>query len=250
MRLHEALQFAVLKLGNDEASTVQSLDFFLKSFDKGSKPFRKILQREIVKKWKIANLNTVNTFMSLINMDKPSDGILKSCWGEWNITFFSNRCREFLFQFRNNILGLNSMVCKFVPGIESECSLCVCNKEPLPIQSETFVHLFFDCSHSDRYRKLIESRFFPELRQAGNNDRKKLWFLSLLRGMEKNNTFISAIVSLIHYHTWEGKLRKEGSIFFENIDGEVKKMLKMSKVMRIERSKTNFFVCRHFSDSP
>jgi hypothetical protein len=172
MRLHEALQFAV-KFRNEVPSTVQSLDFFLKSFDKGSKPFRKILHRKDVKKWKIANLNTVNTFLSLINIKKPSDGILKSCWGEWNITFFSNRSREFLIKFRNNILGLNSRVCKFVPGIESECSLCVCNKEPLPIQSETFIHLFFECSHSDRYRTLTESRLFPELRHAGEIDRKK-----------------------------------------------------------------------------
>jgi hypothetical protein len=89
MRLHEALQFAVLKLGNDEASTVQSLDFFLKSFDKGSKPYRKILQRNTVKKWKIANLNTANTFLSLINTEKPSDGILKSCWGEGILLFLA-----------------------------------------------------------------------------------------------------------------------------------------------------------------
>jgi hypothetical protein len=253
MRTHEALQFAVLKYGNEEASTVQSLDFFLKSFDKGSKPFRKILQRNEVKKWKIANLNTVNTFLSLTNIQKPSDGILKSCWGEWNITFFSNRMREFLFKFRNNILGLNSRVCKFVPGIESECSLCVVNKEPYPIQSETFIHLFFDCCHSDRYRKLIENRFFPELRNSGETDRKKFWFFALLPGMEKTNTFISAIVSMVHFFTWESKLRKEFSplgIFLENTEGEVKKMLKISKVLRIERSKANFFVCRHFSDPP
>jgi hypothetical protein len=140
-----------------------------------------------------------------------------------------------------------------VPGIESECSLCVCNKEPLPIQSETFIHLFFECSHSDRYRKLIESRLYPELRQAGEIDRKFFWFFTLLPGMDKTNTFISAVVSLIHNHTWECKLRKEFtplSIFFENIDGEVKKLLKMSKVLCIERSKINFFVCRHFYDPP
>jgi hypothetical protein len=253
MRIHEALQFAALKLENDEASTVQSLGFFLKSFDRGSKPFRKILQKNEVKKWKIANLNMVNTFLNLTAILKPSDSILKSCWGEWNSTFYTNRMREFLFKFRNNILGLNSRVCKFVPGIESECSLCVCNKEPLPIQSETFIHLFFECSHSDRYRTLIENRFFPELGQAEVVDRKKFWFLALLPGMEKSNAFISSIVSLVHYLTWECKLRKEYSpvgTFFENMEGEVKKMLMLSKVLRTERSKLNFFVCRHFSDPP
>jgi hypothetical protein len=106
---------------------------------------------------------------------------------------------------------------------------------------------------SDRYRKLIESRLFPELRQAGETDRKKFLFFALLPGMEKTNTFISAIVSLVHFLTWECKLRKELSplgIFFENTEGEVKKMLKISKVLRIARSKANFFVCRHFSDPP
>jgi hypothetical protein len=71
--------------------------------------------------------------------------------------------------------------------------------------------------------------------------------------MEKSNAFISSIVSLVHYLTWECKLRKEYSpvgTFFENMEGEVKRMLMISKVLRTERSKLNFFVCRHFSDPP
>jgi hypothetical protein len=64
MRLHEALQFAVDSRRNDEALPSQSLDFFLKSFEKGSKPFRRILCYKENSKLKIRNLNTMKTFLN------------------------------------------------------------------------------------------------------------------------------------------------------------------------------------------
>jgi len=199
MRLHEALQFAVDRRTNVNANTatkpIQSLDFFLKSFERGSKPFRRILKYKERSKWKIENLNTVKTFCEITTVNQPPTEVIKACWGEWNRNYLSNRCREFIYKFRNNILGLNARVCKFVQGIEPECSLCISNKEPRPVHSETFLHVFFDCTYSEKYRTAIVNKLVPEIRNATPDDRRRFWFFALLPGMTKNNSFVSLVVS-------------------------------------------------------
>jgi hypothetical protein len=71
--------------------------------------------------------------------------------------------------------------------------------------------------------------------------------------MEKNNDFISTVVNKVNFHIWECKLRRESlpvGIFFENLTYSIRKALKLSKYLRTELQKANFFVCRHFSDPP
>jgi hypothetical protein len=155
MRLHEALEFAANKKANEDGNT-QSLEFFLKSFDRGSRPYRKILQLTEIARWKIENLNTFKTFIKVCGLEKPSKKTIQLNWGEWNRNYFQNRCREFLYKFRNNILGLNLRVSKFVQGVDAECSLCSVSSNQRPIQAESFVHVFFDCPVSDKYRAEIE----------------------------------------------------------------------------------------------
>jgi hypothetical protein len=198
MRLHEALEFAKNKKTNDDGSA-QSLDFFLRSFDRGSKPFRKILQYTEVSRWNVENLNTVKTFIEISGVEKPTKKTIQLCWGEWNKSYFQNRCREFLYKFRNNILGLNVRVSKFVQGIDAECSLCSVSNEQRPIPSETFLHVFFDCPVSEKYRSEIEKRLFPEIRNRTEMDRKNLWFLGLLPGTSDSNLFINAVISLSNF---------------------------------------------------
>jgi hypothetical protein len=183
MRLHEALEFYSRQYVNNEGPS-QSLQFFIKTFDRGSKPFRRILQHAENSRETVAGINTVQTFFSLTNFDTPEEKFLKFLWSDWNNGFLSNRCREFLFKFRNNTLGLNSRVCKFVNTVRAECTFCEVNKEPLPINSESFVHLFFNCHVADRYRIKIESTIFPEV--ANNNDvvRRNFWFLEKCREKE------------------------------------------------------------------
>jgi hypothetical protein len=46
MRLHEALEFANSKKRDDDIKPTQSIDFFLWNFERGSKPYRRILQHK------------------------------------------------------------------------------------------------------------------------------------------------------------------------------------------------------------
>jgi len=170
------LQFYVSKLRNIDASKPpQSLEFFFKSFDKGSKPFRFILAAN--QKNSIEHLNTVVSFCNIISLPMPNIKTLKGAWSEWNNSYYPNRCREFLYKFRNNTLGVNARVCKFVQEIKAECSICVANSEPLPINSETFLHVFFECNYTQMYRDTILTNFFPELRGAVDSDKKNCGFL-------------------------------------------------------------------------
>ncbi len=71
--------------------------------------------------------------------------------------------------------------------------------------------------------------------------------------MNKNNPFLSAVVSLANFQIWECKLKKEStlvSVSFENLLEGIRKALKMSSFLRTEKDKNNFFVCRHISDPP
>ncbi len=213
MRINGSLQFSTIRQRERErereSTAPQSLEFFLKSFEKGSKPFRRILQNAEIERLNISTLNTVATFVDITNTIKPTESILKNCWGEWNKFYYSNKMREFLYKFRNNILGLNSRVCKFVPEIEAECTLCIINKEAMPIQSETFLHVFFNCVYSEKYRNKVENELFPEMRNASNDDKKSFWLFGIMPQMNKPNIFISCIVSTTNYMIWEMKLRKD-----------------------------------------
>ena len=135
MRIHGALRFYKNSRRNAETLPTQSIDFFLKTFQRGSKPFRRILTNVKVNNLKIESTNSVRTFFTLVDVPIPSNKILKNVWGAWNRTFFGNRCREFLFRFYNNILGINSRVAHFVPGFEAECSLCSVGNEQITCSS-------------------------------------------------------------------------------------------------------------------
>jgi hypothetical protein len=253
MRLHEALQFAVDSRRNNDPLPTQSLDFFVKSFEKGSRPFRRILRYKEDSKLKIKTLNTVKTFVEIVGIQIPEDDILRFCWGEWQKNYYGNRCKEFLYKFRNNILGTNQRVSKFVPGIEAECSLCVANKEPLPIQVESFNHVFFDCTYTGRYRVEIIERFFPELQNANEPDLKKLWYFGIVPGMQRNNLFISCMISEVNFCIWKNKLKKcltPVSTFVKDISDTMYKRLKMSNKLRESKLSSNLFVCRHTFDPP
>jgi hypothetical protein len=246
LRIHEALGvFSENKPDNDILP--QSLEFFLKSFEKGSKPFRRILMNADIDKVKMRNVNTVKTFFTLTDIQIPEEKVLKFLWADWNCGFYTNRCREFLYKFRNNILGINARVCKFVNTVDAECTLCCINKEPLPVIAESFVHLFFYCPAADRYRTGIENKYFPEIANAAEDIRKNFWFIGKTPGNAEFNPFVSALVNVVNHAIWELKLKKDlvpVSTFLEDFSYAAYK-LSGNKFLRESRDKSNLLVCRH-----
>jgi hypothetical protein len=96
MRLHEAFQFYLDSRRNDEPAPEQSSAFFMKTFTKGSRPYRRILENFLNSKETLAQNNSVVTFFGLLGNEILNETILKHCWGMWNNTYFINTQREFI----------------------------------------------------------------------------------------------------------------------------------------------------------
>ena len=154
---------------------------------------------------------------------------------------------NFLFKFRNNILGLNIRVSKFILGHNAECTLCLLGGEPAPRQAETFVHFFFECVYSERYRIMVLARYFPEIAGLGTDEKKNFWFNGLMNVVsDKRNLFISNVVSIFNYSIWELKLQKNllpVNTFHENLKFSIRKLLKFNKIQDAKRD-NNYFICR------
>jgi hypothetical protein len=172
MRVHESLQFFLESRRNVEPAPEQSLKFFLRTFTKGSGPYRRTLELASSSKEKLENNTSVRTFYSFVGIPLSEESILGSCWSAWNKTYFGNRHREFY----NNILGVNACVAHFVAGHSADSSVCLFNDEPAPRQAESFLHVFFECHFTSKYRRMVEQEFFPEIDNHNENDKKSFGF--------------------------------------------------------------------------
>jgi hypothetical protein len=143
MRLHESLQFYKNSRGNVDPAPDLSLKFFMKTFTKGSGPYRRILEYATNNKEKLENNNTVRTFFNFLGVPILEESILRACWSAWNRNYFGNRHREFLFKFYNNILGVNARVAHFVAGYSAECTVCFINDEPAPHGRPKHFYMYF-----------------------------------------------------------------------------------------------------------
>jgi hypothetical protein len=249
MRIHESLQFYVLSRRNDEPSPDQSVAMFIKSFSRGSGPYRRILEYSDVQKIKLSENNTVKKFFEFVGIPMLEEPILKHCWSAWNHTFFGNQQREFLYKYFNNILGLNARVAHFVANHSAECSVCIANNEPRPIQAETFLHIFFECSHSNRYREMAEKEFFPELVQETVENKRTFWLLGIIphNGSYICNQFMQSAVFIVNYLVWKSKLSKTVvpvSIFKGDFTYMCRNLLLKSVKLREAKTNAHFFLCR------
>jgi hypothetical protein len=92
------------------------------------------------------------------NMDLIINGAQASLLNSlWTNNIFNNNMKTFLFKLHNNTLGYNSAVAHFVRGHSPECSFCDAVGDG-NVNSETGLHLFFDCAHVSLVIKSIFSR--------------------------------------------------------------------------------------------
>jgi hypothetical protein len=197
----------------------------------------------------ISDNNCTQTFLDFIGTPVLEESTLKHCWSAWNNTYFGNQQREFLFKFFNNILGLNARVTHFALNVSAECTVCIANQEPLPIQAETFLHLFYDCCHSGKYRKMAESEFFPEIERETDENKKVFWLLGVIpvNGSYVCNRFMQAAVFTINFLIWKTKLSKINvPVSILRFDFIYMCRCMLIKSVRLREAKTNahFFLCR------
>jgi hypothetical protein len=106
---------------------------FLAQFKKGSKRFRNILEKSRSFKIKCKQKTTVKTFFRLIAMQIPVEIYLEKLNSQWCDFSLTNKLREFIYKFRNNILGINTRVSHFNENVNRGCTFCVVtNTVPVP----------------------------------------------------------------------------------------------------------------------
>ena len=135
----------------------ESLDEFLKSFKKGSKKIRTIMERQSINRTVPNELQTVKTFGRITCTEVPAADILHTVLRVWNTHYLSNEMREFIFKERNNVLGIGARVQHFDADADERCTFCRILYPPTG-NRETFIHLFRSCPVTKGYLKHLLRR--------------------------------------------------------------------------------------------
>jgi exonuclease III len=180
---------------------------FLKRFKKGSKPFRRIFdnhRNSLLKKNK-----RTETFFRLVDLPVPEKKDLDILNSLWTYNKFPMRLREFIFKFRNNLLGLNTRVSHFNANVRRHCTFCTLkNPNANNLPDESFEHLFFSCPHT----KKMYTNFFEKFTGWDINDNilmKKFIFNGSMPENTTLNFFVLTVSTHINFYIWQCKLQKK-----------------------------------------
>jgi len=93
---------------------------------------------------------------------------------------------------------------------DGECSPSIAGGEPTPQSAESFLHTFFNCPYSGRYRTAAFTSSFPESLASNDDIQKRFWFFREIvdTGNTRNNLFIESDENICNFLIWEIKLKK------------------------------------------
>ena len=191
---------------------IETFGQLLKSFKKGSKKFRKLMQKKF-HKTKINDLRQLNTTCTkfYINPKSLSDGNIATYFNLWTFSTLSNEIKTFIFKMTSNCLGVGSRIAHFNPNIDPSCTFCR-KKRILPAPLETFEHLFVFCPITYE----IITKFFSE--NINEQYSHSLYFFGK-NGDSRQNTIATLVIfSLLKYILWTKKLRTKLPTYENTMD--------------------------------
>jgi hypothetical protein len=206
LRLSEAIAFFKMKKANAPITVPIGAQNFMLSFEKGSQKFRRTLMEAKSVNYNLLNIPSVVTYRNLIGIPEMDSSQVKNLLGFWNFAVSPNTMREFIYKFLYNQLGLNTRVSHFVNNHPRGCTFCTLTNEH-PLADESFLHLFFSCPTVTNIRNKILSRYFQNINNGTEMEKKSFLFGCIDGG--KNNLFVNFAVFSLHYLIWQMKLRKE-----------------------------------------
>ena len=172
-------------------------------FKKGSKPFRKLLQKKYVieNEYEIRQLNTMCKKFEIVQNSVQSVNI-KSYFKIWTLGFLSNDLKTFYFKMTSNSLGVGSRVVHFNPQTDPTCTFCRL-KKVLPAPLETFEHLFESCPITT----VIVERFFTE--NVTEQYSPTIYFFGKPGDNKFNTMAVLTIFAILKYSIWLKKLKNK-----------------------------------------
>jgi hypothetical protein len=172
MRLRSCLLRTRNLLTTEDLNLSKSIEEFLAIKVKGSKRFRKFLDRAEFRTENIENIRSVITFYGLIDLPVPVRDSISTSISLWAHNFLANDLRDFSFKCRANYLPLNNRRAAYDPDADPACTFCRI-RDPTTSTRESFGHLFFTCPVASG---LIDSLLTTYFNLDGMNllDKKKL----------------------------------------------------------------------------
>jgi hypothetical protein len=126
----------------------------------------------------------------------------------WNHHFLQNRQRDFMFKYVHNLLGVNARVANFNNYVNASCTPCTLEGR-IPAQRETFAHLFYECSVTDKIRLKCDDLWWPG-RNVTEDKRRDFWLaLNHTLPLGKCNKFLQIATFTVQFYIWECKLKKQ-----------------------------------------
>jgi hypothetical protein len=189
-------KFSKTVLAHKKNDTIQN---FCMRRKKGSKHFRKIMLQNNCEEIS----SNILKFSDLIDLVINYDGS-KKLNKQWNLKFFDNSTRTFLFKLHNNQLGLNTRVSHFVRNHSRDCTFC--NLLRVNEQNdETTRHLFFECVATENFVSSIYKTVLNEgpLREISLRE----FFVGFEYSNHAKNKILDIINCLIKKNIWECKQR-------------------------------------------
>jgi hypothetical protein len=188
----------------------------MRGFRKGSKPFRKYLDRMTDNGIKLKQKTTIKTFFRLIN-------ILNS---------------------------LNSRVSHFNANINRNCTFCR-NTNAVPCPDETFLHLFFECDSTKSVLNRVKALLIPELINLGPEVEQKFWFTGTNFVSNKiDNVFLELVSGATMYAIWQCKLVKTNPTILKiinDLDHLINNAQALNQKIRIDMT-LNLHICRNWDN--
>jgi hypothetical protein len=205
---------------------------------------RKLLVKRRKKSFDISKQITTKTFFRITGIDYIGNDCFAEILPIWTWSGFSNRQKDFIFKYYNNLLGLNTRTWHFAANGTRNCTFC--SLRNLPLQTdESFLHLFFLCPATRDWQSKYIRKCFPEMTLNTVATEKLLWFLGIYE--DNFTSFISSAILTFQYCIWESKLRKKSpsfnTVYTEFLDN-FKKICVHNSDIRLSGSKINFTLCR------
>jgi hypothetical protein len=194
-------------LPNNDCS--DSISDFINKFKKGSKPFRRILDKLQGGNLILSKNQRIKTFFRLCDLPVPDEKKLENLYVEWTVQCYPLKLREFIFKFRNNLLGLNVRVVHFNDNVGRGCTFCRIQNGNGPLPDETFLHLFYSCPHSKKLVNGFLGKYFTMIDLNDEQQVKTFTFLGEINPDYQNNFFISTVAIYLSFFIWQCKLQKK-----------------------------------------
>jgi hypothetical protein len=197
---------ALNKHYSDEGVSVKK---FCGRFKKGSRQFRSVFYAaENVINLKLRD-KCVKNFLHICSLENDTDpGQRNSFLDLWNHHFLQNRQRDFMFKYVHNLLGVNARVAKFNNNVNASCTPCTLERK-IPAPQESFSHLFYECSVTDKIRLKCDEIWWPGL-NVTEAKRRYFWLaLNHTFSLGNCNKFLQIATFTVQFYIWECKLKKQ-----------------------------------------